>query len=603
MDKEYIRRRLPEKAPEALLNWAEKELYSDLGGGYCVFHAERVPVEPSLEEIIEHNSLDPRKKVWAAVCTCTECQEDFITQKEPGSNYIYMIQGEDGSYYTVNPGEPVDPYMGIERQKPGDKFYCPYCGSEVELIHSKQVRGGRKKQVMVASVDNVEGYTGIFYWMVWRTIDEDGFSYYGADPKDAFVLTENGGIVRFSHQTTNGMFGNLRWLPEWRIMSSNRDTISTIYHDWGSCCNRKRGTALWEVYPELGGTTGEKTGLVEYLQADGIHPVEYLKYWRRYRGLENLCKCGQARLVADIMRSAYRFSYQVEAEAEQYIELKLKKPHEMLRLSKAEFRHVRREGISLTMAMLRQFRDYCYLARDGSFLSFLSHRLKFGSAGLESAFRLIRNYPDVEIDKLARYMEKQGLTPGENGLLYDTREMTARFYGGRILTREELWPRRLLEAHDRISQMITDRDNRDKATQLAEGFQRVRDWYGHLEWTDGELSVILPKENADLVREGSVLRHCVGGYGKIHAKGESLIFFIRHYRRPERPYYTLNISMKGMPKELQLHGYGNERHGPNKEYSHKIPAKVRAFCDRWENEVLFPWYAEQQRKQQEELSA
>lgn len=602
MDKEYIRRRLPEKAPEALLNWAKKELYSDLGGGYCVFHAERVPVDPSLEEIIEHNSLDPRKKVWAAVCTCTECQEDFITQKEPGANCIYMIQGEDGSYYTVNPGEPVDPYMGIERQKPGDKFYCPYCGSEVELIHSKQVRGGRKKQVMVVSVDNVEGYTGIFYWMVWRTIDEDGISDYGADPKDAFVLTENGGIVRFSNQTTNGMFGSLRWLPEWRIMSSNRDTIRTIYHDWGSCRNRKQGAALWEVYPELGGTTGEKTGLVEYLQADGIHPVEYLKYWRRYRGLENLCKCGQARLVADIMRSAYRFSYQVEAAAEQYIELKLKKPHEMLRLSKAEFRHVRREGISLTMAMLRQFRDYCYLARDGSFLSFLSYRKKFGSAGLESAFRLIRNYPDVEIDKLARYMEKQGLNPGENGLLYDTREMTARFYGGRILTREELWPRRLLEAHDRISQMIADRDNRDKATQLAEGFQRVRDWYGHLEWTDGELSVILPKENADLVREGSVLRHCVGGYGKNHAKGESLIFFIRHYRRPERPYYTLNISMKGMPKELQLHGYGNERHGPNKEYSHKIPAKVRAFCDRWENEVLFPWYAEQQRKQQEELS-
>ena len=97
----------------------------------------------------------------------------------------------------------------------------------------------------------------------------------------------------------------------------------------------------------------------------------------------------------------------------------------------------------------------------------------------------------------------------------------------------------------------------------------------------------------DLVSEGKVLRHCVGTYGSAHCSGKP-VFFVRHRRRPERSYYTLQIDMNGtIPKELQLHGYGNERHGGHKQYAHKIPRKVREFCDRWEQEVLTPWFAAQ----------
>ena len=43
-------------------------------------------------------------------------------------------------------------------------------------------------------------------------------------------------------------------------------------------------------------------------------------------------------------------------------------------------------------------------------------------------------------------------------------------------------------------------------------------------------------------------------------------------------------------------GYGNERHGPNKEYKHSIPQPVRDFCDRWQREVLLPWFASRNEK-------
>ena len=58
------------------------------------------------------------------------------------------------------------------------------------------------------------------------------------------------------------------------------------------------------------------------------------------------------------------------------------------------------------------------------------------------------------------------------------------------------------------------------------------------------------------------------------------------------------MNMRGVPKRVQLHGYGNERHGRNKEHRHSIPKKVLDFCDRWEREVLMPWYWDKQKKAQ-----
>ena len=69
------------------------------------------------------------------------------------------------------------------------------------------------------------------------------------------------------------------------------------------------------------------------------------------------------------------------------------------------------------------------------------------------------------------------------------------------------------------------------------------------------------------------------------------------HRRPERSYYTLNENLTGdKPRRIQLHGYGNEHHGEHKQHIHKIPQKVLDFCDRWEKEILAPWFAEQRRE-------
>lgn len=204
---------------------------------------------------------------------------------------------------------------------------------------------------------------------------------------------------------------------------------------------------------------------------------------------------------------------------------------------------------------------------------------------------MMAEVPGLDLDRIDWYLcGKQGLAPHDLHLIPDMWRFARRLYM-RPLTDEELWPRNLWTAHDRFAEMTKCEDSAD----LQAGFDRMRECLQPLEYSDGDLCVVIPACNAELVREGEVLRHCVGSYGNSHIAGKP-IFFVRRYRRPERPYYTLNIDLTGItPARLQLHGYGNEHHGEHKERSHTIPKKVLDFCDRWEKEILGPFWAERQR--------
>lgn len=590
MDKEAMARALPEHPPQGLVEWLCRFHGNELGGEFCIFHSERI-------------RFPGGGRGWSAECTCTACEEDFITRKEPGVDGICLIRGEDNQCYTLEPWEPVDPYMGIEVNRTGDAMECPLCGNQVNVVHRGKIgKSGKVKRIMALSVQNVGGYTALIYWMVHRRLTEYGISTYGATPEDAYIIKETGGLQRFTHVDRHGAFYgcNNAPLPNWKPLTGSRDIGSSVYPDWGSIMNRKQGYYIWPEYPDQEGTTGEKTGLLEYLRAGGGSPISYLKLWRPYRCLENLCRQGQAGLVEQIIRQAWVYSYSNDMEAKKYLDLTKQKPHEILGISKGAFRRIRAEKKELTLHDLELWREYRRTGGGMEFHSFLTMSRSTGYVNMKTALELVCT-DGVGLEKLQRYLNKCGGGLRDAGILKDTRRALRELYG-RDLTQEELWPRRLHDAHDRAHRMLMEKKQEKEANRLLLGFQTVLERYGTLQWTDGELCMVLPKNNGELVREGDVLRHCVGSYGNSHIDGSSVIFFVRHYRRPERPYYTLAINMKNRPRENQLHGYGNERHGPNKEYTHTIPKKVRAFCDRWEEEILLPWYLKEKKKHKEEIA-
>lgn len=585
------------------MDWARENCSEELGPEYTIYHCERVKVYPKLEELMEYQSMAPVRTVWGAFCDCTACGDSYETVKLPGEKAIRIVEGEDGVPYEIgatgdvaNWGDGVWPLDIYE----GENMNCPHCLAATTLIHSKNLEGGRTKQIMVVALQNVEKYTAIVYWLVHHYMEASGLTLFGATPADAYVLDEGGKLHHYNYIKRAGFYGTETTREEWKLMPGCKDNIDRIYHDWGSINNRKRGADLWPVFPDMEGTTGEKTAIDVYLKV-GFIPVEYLKLWRSYPSIENLCRQNCAKVVAGVIKEAYRYSSEAKAEAMKYIDLTAKRPHRMLGISKEAFKEIKKKGIQLSLQDMERWDKYRKAGGKLGFVDLMTAVEDFKDEGIHAAIQIMQIYKDADIDKLRRYMAKQNIRPSECGILLDARRMAKELAGIRALTPEEMWPRNLPAFHDRLDRQLNAMRRARKAGKkgcLDAKFTEIKQLLAPLEWTDGELCVVIPSCEEDLIHEGDVLRHCVGGYGEAHCLGKDTIFFIRHYRRPERPYYTLDIDMTERPKERQLHGYGNERHGLKKQYTHKIPQKVRDFCDQWKENVLLPWYAEQQAKQE-----
>lgn len=583
MDREAFAELLPEKAPYDLAAWVRETQAGEVGSSaYTVYRCERAAGEASMMDLFENRIRG--KNIWATACTCTECGEVWLTRKGATADSFFVMEGEDGGIYTADPGmDPEDAYAYMEVTE-GDGLYCPICGEETIVMRAKTIGNGKTKRLQIAELANIDGYTVILYWLAENHITQYG-AWLELVPRYAYALDEKGKIRAFSHRQSGGYAMDAP-SQKWRPVKKFADKWNALYYDWQSINGRKGGSVGWPKVPEdMAGTTGEKTGLAGYWAAtQGELPLQYLKLWQKCPAVENLVYAGFYKLLENIIEITFNYGYDLATEAGKTLDLTKRKPHELLRLSKEDYRAVDHSVKPGNLQLFQRFRRLEPKADAGKLWA------RVRSGGGVALLDQIKRYGG-SLDRYDRYLEKQGLNIRNIGLLADTRRFAQEAHPRQKLTEEELWPQRLQQTHDRLSEARLLQLDAGKSQKLQAGFDAVVQTYGGLQWTDGDLEILLPKSNMELVREGQVLRHCVGGYGKEHAKGEKIILFVRHHRRPERSYCTLNISFAGdRPEEIQLHGYGNERHGENKQHSHKIPAKVRAFVDRWEREILIPWF-------------
>lgn len=584
MDWEGFAARLPEEPPEALLRWARKSCGEELGGDYTVYRCQRRAAAPTLSDLFDNRTEG--RKGWVTVCTCTCCGEDWITSKGETASSFWVAAGEDGTTY---PADADGIGADLIEVTENDQLLCPLCGCETTVVRAKTIGAEKTKRLQIAQLANIDGYTAVIYWLAENDITQYG-SHISAAPRYAYVLDGRGALRMYSHRRYGGYGADLPGAV-WKRVHGCKDKWSAIYTDWGSINGRKRGSELWPDTPDTEKTTGEKTGITEYWGARGDCPVEYLKLWRKCRAVENLVKAGFGRLVSEIVAYGANYGYSIISEAQKVLDLTKKKPHELLRLTKEDYRAI---GKGLNVRELEGFQRLRQLwpgTAAGKLMGIVRARCDTLLADQVKAY-------GGAPEKYERYLEKQGQGWNGLGLLRDARRFAGELHPGQALTQEELWPARLRQTHDRLAQIRTAAVTLAQSRKLQEGFDMVLRRYGGLQWTDGELEILLPKSNQELVAEGQTLRHCVGGYGAQHAAGRKIILFVRHHRRPERSYYTLNISFDAdRPEEVQLHGYGNERHGEHKEHKHRIPAKVRRFVDGWEKNILMPWYVKNMKKE------
>lgn len=603
---------LPEVPRPGMRDWIRKEFYgSELGGDFCVFSRKSIYVED--EQIGRTMSADDWERYeskvhyhWAAECQCTACGMRFFTgwnKNHPNKRYgIRMYVGDEGENYEGYIPENALPDVDFMTYDEDDKITCPRCGERISLIHRSRLKNGRTHQMLATSIEVVDNYTVLMTWRARRYIGQ--WNPYNLDdffeilPREALVI-DGRKAYRFKHSTLPCCFSAEVQLCEWEPTNYyNDDFACHRYYDYNAGGNYKIDAAVYRNVPDLTGTTGEKTGLAEYVDkhTKSLEPLvfAYLKMWRKHPNIENVVKSNwRTVLDSELWRLArnenyaYSAKYSVDTDLFNFSE---KAPHKMLGISRQSLKHY----FGWTCEDFREYNFWKFTFENVTEADFDDWLGFFEGPTLNSLAITLSDYDDgYNYKKIINYLIDQSLLTSANitaRTWVDYRDML----GGGEHTYREIFPKNLRQAHDDL----VERTEAEKQSIYEAKFAELAEKYSALEWSDGDLCIRIAQNEQELIDEGKVLHHCVGGYGHRHASKSDVIFFVRRYRRPERSYYTLDINMTGsVPCEVQLHGYRNELY-PSKHFRRSaIPQKVRDFCDRWEKEILIPMVAKMRKEQ------
>lgn len=109
-------------------------------------------------------------------------------------------------------------------------------------------------------------------------------------------------------------------------------------------------------------------------------------------------------------------------------------------------------------------------------------------------------------------------------------------------------------AHDILARDV----EKIRDEKLNQQFEERANALADLNFEDEETAYgfFVPQTAEDLIREGRVLRHCVGGYQRRFAEGKTTILFVRELSQPDKPLYTLEWNLK-KKEVVQFRGYSN----------------------------------------------
>ena len=132
---------------------------------------------------------------------------------------------------------------------------------------------------------------------------------------------------------------------------------------------------------------------------------------------------------------------------------------------------------------------------------------------------------------------------------------------------EEIMPAHLEEAHDRTLEKVAFYANKEETEQIA----KMAKTLSPLLMSTDSLIMLAPKSGEEIIAEGRILQHCVGGYVRRHARGDTIILFIRHKDKPKIPFFTIEVNPETL-EIMQCHGYKNER-----DSGFKKPDEIKKF--------------------------
>lgn len=382
----------------------------------------------------------------------------------------------------------------------------------------------------------------------------------------------------------------LRWRKAQKVLEPYNNLARCKYHIHPFPKGFFNGTSLCNAHLEtyLKVTTSDRDRKY-FVQEVGQSPIGYLSFYLKHPSVENLLLAGFKTLVKEVISTP---------NIRKQINWNKVRPRDLLGISQPEVVSLSKLNPGMSgIKTYKKLKDAGLRLEDKGDVSLLQTLL--------SSYWNMNHLEEIGLQKAVRYLRQQkrkcyGKDRSYSNVIQewlDYRRQCARlnynvedpYYG---------YPSNLKKAHttatERLNEIEKERQRQRKAQMLKEAREQEARYQKRFKIlqelcykADG--LCIRPVASADeLINEGKVLKHCVASYWGSVFSGETLIFFIRRTKKPDVPYYTLNLNPEG--NFIQCHGYQNDRNLPGGER----PQRIKDFEKRWMSEVVGPWFSRKQ---------
>lgn len=314
------------------------------------------------------------------------------------------------------------------------------------------------------------------------------------------------------------------------------------------------------------------SGLYEIAKNNCVSPIEYIRFYKLYPGIEKLPKAGLFRLADEI----YTFRKEVDCLNEN-VEL-----NKILGINKAMLKTLRRiNGGELAIEWM-QFFEQRHKGYEDDVISFFQDQNIYPKKIQFITDRMTER-------KIAKYLKKQLiLNPKETansliGIWQDYCSMAKRLNYNMTLEINYM-PKNLFFRHNELIEKLgkNGAELASQALAILEKYPNVDQIIPSLkkyEYKGKKYSVISPRSIEDILNDSETLNHCVAKspdryFERINNR-ESYILFLRNTGAEDKPFYTLEIEPNGTVR--QIRSYYNEQG--------KDIKKIKAFLLLWQKEI------------------
>ncbi len=503
---------------------------------------------------------------------CTNCMQWHELQAVPDwvvdDPYCDDINDENPEFLSIDPWKEWHRYKHkvTGKVKHGDLGRCPGCGAKVQY---RSLNMGYKTQherilliVYQKSLAEENAITCVGYdvQVNWRDMDRNG-------PYEPPMEIEPVEICVFRYGKSADRF-LLKRRYIWEYDENKGLRINDIWTDWehmGKCISG------YQPGVGMGGNTTVRTVLDYSSFLDAMNGTIYGKIWSSHgkaiMGTRNFDYFDKIALMAKLTKYPcieylYKLGYAaiagfvIDENAGKELYLRGKTARSVLRLKEAQWGEIKGKKLLLTPNTLRMIRfaqknklrvnmEMCvWLSRQGSY-----------TGHAEKIMENLIKKREVDTVKAIKYCHRKRVA------LIDYLDYIVQIRKLKMGFKDKatVFPQDFAEMHTRLSDRIsiqadvTTRKRLIKVTAALGGY--CFSAYG---------LVIRPFMSAEeVVREGTTLHHCVGGYAKNYAAGKTVLCCLREETALHRPMYTVEFTPEG--KRVQCRGEYNRTRPEDEE--------------------------------------